>query len=71
MKVLNLDCTPGTDYCTISTTLNKNKVGEVKRIEVPNDKYNVDSYFEKADAFKYTFKLENNNYYFVSSELVK
>ena len=72
MKVLNLNCVPDSDNCTVSTTLNKSRIGEVKQIsDEKNEEYNLETYYEKADAFKYTFNLEGNNYYFVSSEHVK
>ncbi len=65
-KVLHVDCNPETSECSVEN-LDGKKIGNVKNSA---GKYNVESYYDKGSTIKYTFKLENDNYYFVSSEFV-
>lgn len=68
VKILHLECDPETNECSIEN-LDDNELGKVKKNK--NDMYDLDSYYDKATTIKYTFNLENDNYYFVSSEFVK
>ncbi len=68
MKVLRINCNPTTNTCDIIKTGSAEILGKEK-----NDNVNkmLDSYFSKANSFKYIFKLENGRYHFDHSEIIK
>lgn len=68
-QVLHIQCNPETNECDLTSPFNEEK--KIGTLKGNINDIDPDAYFSKADTIKYIFKLEDNHYYFESSELVK
>ena len=68
IKVLRINCDPSTNTCEIMNTGSGEVLGSEKN-DIVSKK--IDSYFSKANSYRYIFKLDKGRYHFDHSEIIK